>query len=77
MPLIREAGLKFVTFYDAGNAFQSNPLGRLNESVINWGLGLRWFSPIGPLRFEWGIPVGKGKERGGGNQFWFMIGPPF
>jgi outer membrane protein insertion porin family len=20
------------------------------------GLGIRWFSPIGPLRFEWGIP---------------------
>ncbi|MES1158120.1 MAG: outer membrane protein assembly factor BamA [Haliangium ochraceum] len=22
----------------------------------SWGFGLRWFSPIGPLRFEWGIP---------------------
>jgi outer membrane protein insertion porin family len=21
-----------------------------------WGFGLRWFSPLGPLRFEWGFP---------------------
>ena len=21
----------------------------------SWGFGFRWFSPIGPLRFEWGI----------------------
>jgi len=22
----------------------------------SWGFGLRWFSPLGPLRFEWGFP---------------------
>lgn len=22
----------------------------------SWGFGFRWFSPLGPLRFEWGIP---------------------
>jgi outer membrane protein insertion porin family len=22
----------------------------------SWGFGFRWFSPIGPLRFEWGLP---------------------
>ena len=21
------------------------------------GFGVRWFSPIGPLRFEWGFPL--------------------
>ena len=21
------------------------------------GFGLRWFSPLGPLRFEWGFPI--------------------
>jgi outer membrane protein insertion porin family len=29
------------------------PLSTLRSS---WGFGLRWFSPIGPLRFEWGFP---------------------
>lgn len=22
----------------------------------SWGFGVRWFSPLGPLRFEWGLP---------------------
>jgi outer membrane protein insertion porin family len=30
------------------------PLEALRTSV---GFGFRWFSPIGPLRFEWGIPL--------------------
>jgi outer membrane protein insertion porin family len=30
--------------------------GNLRTSV---GFGFRWFSPIGPLRFEWGIPINK------------------
>jgi outer membrane protein insertion porin family len=28
-------------------------LARLRTS---WGFGFRWFSPLGPLRFEWGFP---------------------
>jgi outer membrane protein insertion porin family len=28
----------------------------LNSLRSSWGFGLRWFSPIGPLRFEWGFP---------------------
>jgi outer membrane protein insertion porin family len=36
--------------------------GRLPDSLISGlrksvGFGFRWFSPIGPLRFEWGIPL--------------------
>jgi len=30
------------------------------EDLLNmrtsWGFGVRWFSPLGPLRFEWGFP---------------------
>ena len=28
----------------------------LSAYRASWGFGFRWFSPIGPLRFEWGIP---------------------
>lgn len=65
-PIFEKAGIRGVVFYDAGNAFASNerffedkqdklPLG-LFHSV---GFGFRWFSPVGPLRFEWGIPLTK------------------
>lgn len=28
----------------------------LTSLRTSWGLGIRWFSPLGPLRFEWGFP---------------------
>ncbi len=59
-PVIRQAGVSAVVFFDAGNTFGDpwnkgvlNPLG-LRTAV---GAGVRWRSPIGPLRFEYGIPL--------------------
>ena len=34
--------------------FSPSSLGYLRTST---GFGLRWFSPLGPLRFEWGFPL--------------------
>jgi len=34
--------------------FSINSLGLLRTSA---GVGIRWFSPLGPLRFEWGFPL--------------------
>jgi len=63
-PVFEKAGIRGVVFYDAGNAYATNEsffedddgyakLG-LYHAV---GFGFRWFSPVGPLRFEWGIPI--------------------
>lgn len=38
------------------------------------GFGFRWFSPIGPLRFEWGIPITKHEATGRPIIFEFTIG---
>ena len=55
-PLIKEAGVKGVLFFDAGNAAVG-----VNDTFSNilcsYGFGIRWFSPIGPLRLEYGIPL--------------------
>ncbi len=40
---------------DASKDPCNGPL-NLNAYRESWGFGFRWFSPIGPLRFEWGIP---------------------
>jgi outer membrane protein insertion porin family len=69
-PIANDIGLKFVTFADAGNAFDGYQLNLLYD--VGWGI--RWFSPLGPLRFEWGYPL---KNNSNGSQFNFMIGPPF
>lgn len=76
-PLIREAGLKWVAFYDIGNAWQGFPSG--DESFVirsDAGFGIRWFSPIGPLRFEWGFPF-RARPGESTTVFNFFIGPPF
>ena len=63
-PIVPKVGIKGVVFLDAGNSYGVNspyfkdpqhslPLGMF------WGtgFGIRWFSPVGPLRFEWGFPL--------------------
>src|SRR5690606_24397621 len=40
----------------------------------SFGFGFRWFSPIGPLRFEWGIPITKLSPEARGIIFEFTIG---
>ncbi|MDP3234647.1 MAG: outer membrane protein assembly factor BamA [Myxococcales bacterium] len=85
-PIFEKVGIRGVLFYDAGNAFARGvpffqdrtypnlPLG-LFHAV---GFGFRWFSPIGPLRFEWGFPLNR---RQGIDlqvpQFEFTIGQSF
>ncbi len=42
------------------------------------GFGFRWFSPIGPLRFEWGFPLDRKADTGEQPMvFEFAIGAPF
>jgi len=45
-----------------GVPIQFDPCFRFPESITKGirksvGFGFRWVSPIGPLRFEWGIPL--------------------
>lgn len=73
-PLIKEAGLNGVFFYDIGQA---------EDEIINTkfvsdvGLGFRWQSPLGLLRFEWGYPVNSDDLDRDSVNFEFSIGPPF
>jgi len=70
------SGLKLSIFYDAGNAFNDNQeidLGRLRQ---NWGFGLRWASPMGPLRFEFGFPIDR-REGERAQVFNFGMGSAF
>ncbi len=34
----------------------ADPCGLHPNLRFSWGFGIRWFSPMGPLRFEWGLP---------------------
>lgn len=53
-PIAMQGQVKGVVFYDAGQSYDDG------ESYFDYGLkqsyggGFRWFSPMGPLRFEYG-----------------------
>ncbi|MFH1654690.1 MAG: outer membrane protein assembly factor BamA [Pseudomonadota bacterium] len=55
-----KGGVALVAFFDAGNAFAENQNISITNLKADYGFGLRWHSPMGPLRFEWGIPIIKG-----------------
>lgn len=62
-PVLDEAGLRGVVFFDAGNVWGENQSlfdpdapGRFGL-LMSVGLGARWFTPLGPLRFEFGFPL--------------------
>lgn len=72
-PILKEARLRGVLFFDAGNAFDDWNRVPDPKILLDIGWGFRWFTPIGPLRFEFGYPINKGGE----TKFFFTIGPAF
>ncbi|MBI2394724.1 MAG: outer membrane protein assembly factor BamA [Deltaproteobacteria bacterium] len=63
--LFFDAGNAFNTEALYCNAARGAPLATVidpcNRSLLqlrtSYGAGVRWFSPLGPLRFEWGFPI--------------------
>ncbi len=54
--LYSEISLKWVFFFDVGNTWRQGDWPRnFGELRYGAGFGLRWFSPMGPLRLEWGF----------------------
>lgn len=76
IPLIKEAGIKGLVFFDAGNAYDESEQFFSRPLRMGYGFGFRWFSPIGPLRFEWGYPIQK-KSWERASVFEFSIGTFF
>jgi outer membrane protein insertion porin family len=75
-PLLLDMGIRGVVFLDAGNAWGAEDL--MDPTVLRTsaGFGVRWNSPVGPLRFEWGFPLRPrpGEDR---SMFEFTIGNSF
>lgn len=53
-PLVSAAGLSVVGFIDHGGIYDRSGAGSNGTSL---GFGLLWRSPIGPLRFDWAVPL--------------------
>ena len=53
-PLIKEQGVLGVVFFDAGNVFDEDENWGFTDMPMSAGVGVRWYSPLGPLRIEYG-----------------------
>jgi outer membrane protein insertion porin family len=73
-PIIPDMKLKGVVFFDTGNSYEEfNNFGYLRYTT---GTGLRWISPIGPIRIEWGYNLDK-KPGESSSKFEFAFGSFF
>jgi outer membrane protein insertion porin family len=54
-PLVKQGGLRGVFFYDAGNVYENDwDFGDVKQDA---GAGVRWLSPMGPMRLEWAYVI--------------------
>jgi outer membrane protein insertion porin family len=75
VPLLEEEGVWGLVFFDVGNAFveMDNWKSGARRSV---GFGIRWRSPMGPLRLEYGIKLNERPGESTG-EFEFNVGGSF
>lgn len=72
-PLYKPAGVKGVLFFDTGAGFDSWSSLRMRTAA---GAGIRWFSPLGPIRLEFGFNLNP-KENERKSLFDFAIGTQY
>ena len=77
IPLIKEAGMLWVFFIDAGGVFGKDDPVRSTAIREGGGAGIRWFSPLGPIRLEYGWILDPRDDEDTGGRWEFAIGTPF
>ena len=78
-PIGKEWGLVGVVFMDMGDVWKT-----ANDTDLTWGdmvktcgAGIRWNSPLGPLRFEYGYVIDQGHTDASGGKLEFTMGAQF
>jgi outer membrane protein insertion porin family len=56
-PIISDVRLKGVVFFDTGNSYEN--FENFGELRYTAGVGVRWISPMGPIRIEWGYNLNR------------------
>ncbi|MBF0468142.1 MAG: outer membrane protein assembly factor BamA, partial [Desulfamplus sp.] len=75
-PLMEDINLSGVVFYDAGDAYLKDENITLNDLYSSYGGGFRWYSPLGPIRIEYGRIL-NGNQYSDGGRWEFSMGGAF
>ena len=75
-PLLKEQGVIGLVFFDAGNVLTDDESWTFSDIRKSVGGGIRYYSPIGPLRLEYGLVLDRRSGEPSGN--WeFTVGGLF
>ncbi len=77
IPLLKDQGLVGVLFLDAGNVYGENQSFDLTDMRHTAGYGVRWYSPIGPIRLESGYIINPRPGETSGGKLEFGMGAAF
>lgn len=69
--------IELVAFYDAGTVFESSYPDLDGDLEMGTGIGVRYNTAVGPLRFDFAIPVDKRDGIDDSFQFYISIGQAF
>jgi outer membrane protein insertion porin family len=75
-PLFKEQGISGVVFFDAGNVWTKDQDYSLSDLRKSAGVGIRWYSPVGPILIDYGWILERKPEEPMGNVD-FSIGGTF
>ena len=75
-PLLKGQGLSGVVFFDAGGVYDSGTNAPDTGIRTSVGAGVRWYSPLGPLRIEYGFNLSPRDDEDSG-QVEFSVGANF
>jgi outer membrane protein insertion porin family len=77
-PFTKKYKVAGVFFYDRGDVYRTSETIDLGDQFSSIGIGIRWDSPVGPLRLEYAWVIdGKDVKERGDSQFEFAIGAFF
>lgn len=77
-PLVEDYQLYGVLFYDRGDVYRTSDDIDLTDQYSSAGAGIRWNSPVGPIRIEYGwVLEGKDLRDRGDSQVEFSVGASF
>ena len=76
VPFGKAQGITGLVFFDSGNAFRKSESWKTGAGM-SVGFGIRWYSPMGPMRLEYGIKLKDRPNDTDSGRFEFKIGGSF